>query len=149
MSLVDAMRRGNYTQPYANMGMGEAGRTSPVMADQAPYTGSASGLAQQNLNNQEAMRQNMSNYTAQDWENYTRAERRDRGLPVSPLDKWFAGSDAFAQPPAPPSMVNQDMMLGVLKRAGFDTDALGVLGPQYIEDMYNKYLQNIRPRGRG
>ena len=48
MSLVDAMRRGNYTQPYANMGMGEAGRTSPVMADQVSYTGDAGGLAQQN-----------------------------------------------------------------------------------------------------
>jgi len=160
-----------YTAPsYANMPYGEMGRMggvgpdmynigqggefgpsgfNPVAPEQVSYTGDASGLAQQNLNNQSAMRSNMSDFTEAQWNDLSRAERRDRGLPVTPIDKMFAGSDAFAPPPPPQSMVDQNMMIGVLERAGLDRASLEQLGYSNIENLYNQHLNALRSRRRG
>lgn len=57
--------------------------------------GSARGQAQRNLDNKERLRQAMSGYTKEQWDDMSRAERREAGLPVRPLDLAFAGKDAF------------------------------------------------------
>jgi hypothetical protein len=39
----------------------------------------------------------MANFTKEQWDEMSRKERKEAGLPVRPLDMWFAGSDAFKE----------------------------------------------------
>lgn len=54
--------------------------------------------AQQNIDNRERMRRAMSQVTQAEYDNMSRGERADMGLPVRGIDLLFAGSDAFKQP---------------------------------------------------
>jgi hypothetical protein len=64
-------------------------------ADKPPAIGSAREVAKRNLESKDRMREAMASVTKQRWNEMSRDERRDAGLPVRPLDMWFAGSDAF------------------------------------------------------
>ena len=64
-------------------------------ADKPPAIGSAREVAKRNLENKDRMREAMASVTKEQWNEMSRDERRDAGLPVRPLDMWFAGSDAF------------------------------------------------------
>ena len=64
-------------------------------AEKPPAIGSAREVAKRNLENKERMREAMASVTKEKWDGMSRDERRDAGLPVRPLDMWFAGSDAF------------------------------------------------------
>lgn len=64
-------------------------------AEKPPAIGSAREVAKRNLENKDRMREAMASVTKEQWNEMSRDERRDAGLPVRPLDMWFAGSDAF------------------------------------------------------
>ena len=52
-------------------------------------------------------------------------------------------------PEPPQSMVDQNMMIGVLERAGLDRASLEQLGYGNIENLYNQHLNALRSRRRG
>tara|TARA_B000000557_G_scaffold117029_1_gene94828 strand:- start:1076 stop:2128 length:1053 start_codon:yes stop_codon:yes gene_type:complete len=54
--------------------------------------------AQQNIDNRERMRRAMSQVTQAEYDNMSRGERANMGLPVRGIDLLFAGADAFKQP---------------------------------------------------
>ena len=64
--------------------------------------GNAANVAAQLEQNKNDLRTNMANVTREEWKDMPRSERKDKGLPVRPIDMWFAGGDAFkgAQEPA-------------------------------------------------
>lgn len=64
-------------------------------APEIPAISSARDVAKRNIENKERMREAMTSVTKEQWNEMSRDERRDAGLPVRPLDMWFAGSDAF------------------------------------------------------
>lgn len=68
-------------------------------APEIPAISSARDVARRNLDNKERMRGAMESVTKDQWDEMSRDERRDAGLPVRPLDMWFAGSDAFKEEP--------------------------------------------------
>lgn len=57
--------------------------------------GNAANVAARLEDNKSNLRTNMSEVTREEWDGMSRDERRDAGLPVRPIDMWFAGSDAF------------------------------------------------------
>ena len=65
--------------------------------DNATTMGSSRENAQTNLDNKARMQENMANVTREEWDDMSRAERREAGLPVRKLDIAFAGSDSFKQ----------------------------------------------------
>lgn len=64
--------------------------------------GNAANVAARLEQNKNDLRSNMADVTREQWDDMPRSERKDKGLPVRPIDMWFAGSDAFkeAQEPA-------------------------------------------------
>lgn len=64
--------------------------------------GNAANVAARLEQNKNDLRSNMADVTREEWKDMPRSERKDKGLPVRPIDMWFAGSDAFkgAQEPA-------------------------------------------------
>jgi hypothetical protein len=64
-------------------------------AEKPPARGSAREVAKRNIESQQRMREAMESVTREQWDEMSRKERRDAGLPVRPLDMWFAGNDAF------------------------------------------------------
>ena len=64
--------------------------------------GNAASVAARLEQNKNDLRSNMADVTREKWDDMPRSERKDKGLPVRPIDMWFAGSDAFkgAQEPA-------------------------------------------------
>ena len=61
----------------------------------------AASRAQENIENQQALRSAMADYTLEEWEGMSRKEREEKGLPVRNLDLAFAGKDAFKKFPDP------------------------------------------------
>lgn len=61
----------------------------------------AASRAQENIENQQALRSAMADYTFEEWEAMSRKEREEKGLPVRNLDLAFAGKDAFKEFPDP------------------------------------------------
>ena len=64
--------------------------------------GNAANVAARLEQNKNDLRSNMADVTREEWNDMPRSERKDKGLPVRPIDMWFAGGDAFkgAQEPA-------------------------------------------------
>jgi hypothetical protein len=64
--------------------------------------GNAANVAARLEQNKNDLRTNMADVTREEWKDMPRSERKDKGLPVRPIDMWFAGGDAFkgAQEPA-------------------------------------------------
>jgi hypothetical protein len=64
--------------------------------------GNAATVAARLEQNKNDLRTNMADVTREEWKDMPRSERKDKGLPVRPIDMWFAGGDAFkgAQEPA-------------------------------------------------
>ena len=57
--------------------------------------GNAASVAARLEDNKSNLRTNMSEVTREEWDDMSRDERKDAGLPVRPIDMWFAGKDAF------------------------------------------------------
>jgi hypothetical protein len=57
--------------------------------------GNAANVAARLEDNKSNLRTNMSEVTREEWDGMSRDERKEAGLPVRPIDMWFAGSDAF------------------------------------------------------
>jgi hypothetical protein len=64
--------------------------------------GNAANVAARLEQNKNDLRSNMADVTREEWNDMPSSERKDKGLPVRPIDMWFAGGDAFkgAQEPA-------------------------------------------------
>jgi hypothetical protein len=85
-------------------------------AEKPPAIGSAREVAKRNLESKDRMREAMASVTKEQWNEMSRDERRDAGLPVRPLDMWFAGSDAFK------GVVEEDTPTELKTTADFLTD---------------------------
>jgi len=57
--------------------------------------GNAANVAARLEDNKSNLRTNMSEVTREEWDGMSRGERKEAGLPVRPIDMWFAGKDAF------------------------------------------------------
>ena len=57
--------------------------------------GNAASVAARLEDNKSNLRTNMSEVTKEKWDGMSRDERKEAGLPVRPIDMWFAGKDAF------------------------------------------------------
>jgi hypothetical protein len=57
--------------------------------------GNAANVAARLEDNKTNLRTNMSEVTREEWDGMSRDERKEAGLPVRPIDMWFAGKDAF------------------------------------------------------
>jgi len=83
------------TDPVVQQALENELKQIQAEADKPPAIGSAREVAKRNLENKDRMREAMASVTKEQWNEMSRDERRDAGLPVRPLDMWFAGSDAF------------------------------------------------------
>lgn len=116
----------------------------PVQATAAqvnePYA-TAESAAQQLENNKAALRTNMNRYSKEEWDAMPRHLRKERGLPVRPIDAIFAGYDAFKP------MSEIDRMRGFLRDKGVDPTQINDDGVRYI---YSEFLDRMRkmPRHR-
>ena len=64
-------------------------------ADSALGLSAAAETAQLNIDNQKTMAQAMATVTREEWDEMSRAERKEKGLPVRRLDIAYAGKDNF------------------------------------------------------
>ena len=64
-------------------------------ADSALGLSAAAETAQLNIDNQNTMAQAMATVTREEWDEMSRAERKEKGLPVRRLDIAYAGKDNF------------------------------------------------------
>ena len=64
-------------------------------ADSALGLSAAADTAQLNIDNQKTMAKAMSTVTRAEWDDMTRAQRKEKGLPVRKLDLAYAGKDNF------------------------------------------------------
>ena len=83
------------TDPVVQQALQNELKQIQAEAEKPPAIGSAREVAKRNLENKERMREAMASVTKEQWDGMSRDERRDAGLPVRPLDMWFAGKDAF------------------------------------------------------
>jgi hypothetical protein len=83
------------TDPVVQQALENELKQIQAEAEKPPAIGSAREVAKRNLENKDRMREAMASVTKEQWNEMSRDERRDAGLPVRPLDMWFAGSDAF------------------------------------------------------
>lgn len=83
------------TDPVVQQALENELKQIQAKAEKPPAIGSAREVAKRNLENKDRMREAMASVTKEQWDEMSRNERRDEGLPVRPLDMWFAGSDAF------------------------------------------------------
>ena len=83
------------TDPVVQQALQNELKQIQAEAEKPPAIGSAREVAKRNLENKERMREAMASVTKEQWDEMSRQERRDAGLPVRPLDMWFAGKDAF------------------------------------------------------
>ena len=83
------------TDPVVQQALENELKQIQAEAEKPPAIGSAREVAKRNLENKDRMREAMASVTKEQWNEMSREERRDAGLPVRPLDMWFAGSDAF------------------------------------------------------
>ena len=119
----NAVRRGFITRPPRDMsatGLGPEGLFGPDVTvealtpegamtaeeitqatEKALQYPTAASRAQENIENQQALRSAMADYTLEEWEGMSRKEREEKGLPVRNLDLAFAGKDAFKKFPDP------------------------------------------------
>ena len=64
-------------------------------ADSALGLSAAAETAQLNIDNQKTMAEAMATVTREEWDEMSRAERKEKGLPVRRLDIAYAGKDNF------------------------------------------------------
>ena len=64
-------------------------------ADSALGLSAAADTAQLNIDNQKTMAEAMATVTREEWDEMSRAERKEKGLPVRRLDIAYAGKDNF------------------------------------------------------
>ena len=83
------------TDPVVQQALENELKQIQAEAEKPPAIGSAREVAKRNLESKDRMREAMASVTKEQWNEMSREERRDAGLPVRPLDMWFAGSDAF------------------------------------------------------
>jgi len=83
------------TDPVVQQALENELKQIQAEAEKPPAIGSAREVAKRNIENKDRMREAMASVTKEQWNEMSREERRDAGLPVRPLDMWFAGSDAF------------------------------------------------------
>lgn len=74
----------------------ENDETNSVL-DNATTLGSSRENAQTNIDNKARMQEAMADVSREEWDNMTRSERREAGLPVRKLDIAFAGKSNFKQ----------------------------------------------------
>ena len=60
--------------------------------------GNAGQVALRNIEAADSLRDSMANYTRAEWNEMSRKERKEKGLPENRLNLYFAGSDAFKAP---------------------------------------------------
>ena len=75
---------------------------APRLSEQLPelnaagfVAGNAGQVALRNIEAADNLRDSMSNYTRAEWNEMSRKERKEKGLPENRLNLYFAGSDAF------------------------------------------------------
>jgi len=69
---------------------------APAEDDEGETEETGNKSVQQRLDeNQDNLRAAMASVTKEEWQNMSRSEREEAGLPVRPLDMRFAGADAF------------------------------------------------------
>jgi len=78
---------------------------TPKLSEQLPelnaagfVAGNAGQVALRNIEAADSLRDSMSNYTRAEWNEMSRKERKEKGLPENRLNLYFAGSDAFKAP---------------------------------------------------
>jgi len=78
---------------------------TPKLSEQLPelnkagfVAGNAGQVALRNIEAADNLRDSMSNYTRAEWNEMSRKERKEKGLPENRLNLYFAGSDAFKEP---------------------------------------------------
>ena len=64
-------------------------------AEEEAATSGIKSVQQRLDENQDNLRAAMASVTKEEWQNMSRSEREEAGLPVRPLDMRFAGADAF------------------------------------------------------
>ena len=78
---------------------------TPTLSEQLPelnaagfVAGNAGQVALRNIEAADSLRDSMANYTRAEWNEMSRKERKEKGLPENRLNLYFAGSDAFKAP---------------------------------------------------
>ena len=78
---------------------------APKLSEQLPelnaagfVAGNAGQVALRNIEAADSLRDSMANYTRAEWNEMSRKERKEKGLPENRLNLYFAGSDAFKAP---------------------------------------------------
>tara|TARA_S200002703_G_scaffold133210_1_gene121275 strand:+ start:261 stop:2420 length:2160 start_codon:yes stop_codon:yes gene_type:complete len=78
---------------------------APTLSEQLPelnaagfVAGNAGQVALRNIKAADSLRDSMANYTRAEWNEMSRKERKEKGLPENRLNLYFAGSDAFKAP---------------------------------------------------
>ena len=78
---------------------------APTLSEQLPelnaagfVAGNAGQVALRNIEAADSLRDSMANYTRAEWNEMSRKERKEKGLPENRLNLYFAGSDAFKAP---------------------------------------------------
>ena len=78
---------------------------TPKLSEQLPelnaagfVAGNAGQVALRNIEAADSLRDSMANYTRAEWNEMSRKERKEKGLPENRLNLYFAGSDAFKAP---------------------------------------------------
>lgn len=92
----------------------------------------AASRAQENIDNQQALRSAMADYTLEEWEGMSRKERKEKGLPVRNLDLAFAGKDAFKKFPDP---TEEDIAIADATMPAEEKDEVG-----RVVDVWSAYI---------
>ena len=92
----------------------------------------AASRAQENIDNQQALRSAMADYTLEEWEGMSRKERKEKGLPVRSLDLAFAGKDAFKKFPDP---TEEDIAIADATMPAEEKDEVG-----RVVDVWSAYI---------
>ena len=78
---------------------------APRLSEQLPelnaagfVAGNAGQVALRNIEAADSLRDSMADYTRAEWNEMSRKERKEKGLPENRLNLYFAGSDAFKAP---------------------------------------------------
>lgn len=94
----------------------------------------AASRAQENIDNQQALRSAMGGYTLEEWEGMSRKERKEKGLPVRNLDLAFAGKDAFKKFPDP---TEEDVAIADATMPAEEKDEVG-----RVVDLWSAYISD-------
>ena len=93
-------------------------------ADSALGLSAAAETAQLNIDNQKTMAQAMATVTREEWDEMSRAERKEKGLPVRRLDIAYAGKDNFKK-------IEKERVKSIRERAA---EKFGNIDPAKFDD---------------